>query len=55
MNEVYNLRIGDMIYNDKAYAEGSSAPEKANIVAIIYKMILNAIQIQLTISGWLAE
>ena len=38
MNEVYNLRIGDMIYNDKAYAAGAAAPEKANIVAIIYKM-----------------
>tara|TARA_Y100000114_G_scaffold77768_1_gene71543 strand:- start:424 stop:720 length:297 start_codon:yes stop_codon:yes gene_type:complete len=37
MNEVYNLRIGDMLYNDKAY-DTSSTPVQANIVAIIYKM-----------------
>ena len=37
MNDVYNFRIGDMIYNDKAYGE-SDVPERANIVAIIYKM-----------------
>ena len=37
MNDVYNLRIGDMIYNDKAYGE-SDVPESANIVAIVYKM-----------------
>jgi hypothetical protein len=37
MNDVYNLRIGDMIYNDKAYG-ASGTPESANIVAIVYKM-----------------
>ena len=37
MNDVYNLRIGDMIYNDQAYGE-SDVPERANIVAVIYKM-----------------
>jgi len=36
MNEVYNLRIGDMLYNNKAYFKDNE--EKANIVAIIYKM-----------------
>ena len=37
MNDVYNLRIGDMIYNDKAYGV-NDVPESANIVAIVYKM-----------------
>ena len=37
MNDVYNLRIGDMIYNDKAYGECDVAVS-ANIVAIVYKM-----------------
>ena len=37
MNEVYNLRIGDMLYNDKAYGEAGGV-ESANIVGIIYKM-----------------
>ena len=37
MNEVYNLRIGDMLYNDRAYGEGNKI-EKANIVGVIYKM-----------------
>ena len=37
MNEVYNLRIGDMLYNDKAY-DTTGEVESANIVGIIYKM-----------------
>ena len=37
MNEVYNLRIGDMLYNDKAYGTAGEV-ESANIVGIIYKM-----------------
>ena len=37
MNEVYNLRIGDMLYNDKAYGTAGEV-EKANIVGVIYKM-----------------
>ena len=37
MNEVYNLRIGDMLYNDKAYGPGGEV-ESANIVGIVYKM-----------------
>ena len=37
MNEVYNLRIGDMLYNDRAYGADGKV-EKANIVGIIYKM-----------------
>ena len=37
MKEVYNLRIGDMLYNDRAYGDGNKI-EKANIVGIIYKM-----------------
>ena len=37
MNEVYNLRIGDMLYNDRAYGEDNKV-EKANIVGVIYKM-----------------
>ena len=36
MNEVYNVRIGDMLYNDKAYRGNEMV--KANIIAIIYKM-----------------
>lgn len=41
MNDVYNFRIGDMIYNDRAYPQGAVSADdsvKANIVAIIYKM-----------------
>ena len=37
MNEVYNLRIGDMLYNDKAFGTAGKV-ESANIVGIIYKM-----------------
>lgn len=36
MNEVYNLRIGDMLFNSRSY-RGDQC-EKANIVAVIYKM-----------------
>lgn len=37
MNEVYSLRIGDMLFNDRAYST-TSEEVKANIVGIVYKM-----------------
>lgn len=36
MNEVYNLRVGDMLFNDRCYR--GDKEESANIVAVIYKM-----------------
>ena len=36
MNEVYSLRIGDMLFNERAYS--MSEEVKANIVGIVYKM-----------------
>lgn len=36
MKEIYSLRIGDMLWNDRAYK--GSEEVKANIVGIIYKM-----------------
>ena len=36
MNNVYNIRIGDMIYNTKSY-NGDEA-EDANVIGIVYKM-----------------
>ena len=38
MSDVYNLRIGDMLYNNKSYDEQGEVVNNANIVAIIYKM-----------------
>ena len=35
MNDVYNVRVGDMLYNDKAYRGDEMV--KSNIIAIIYK------------------
>ncbi len=37
MNEVYNLRIGDMLYNDRAHGPDGEV-ESANIVGVVYKM-----------------
>ena len=37
MNEVYNLRIGDMIYHPKAYNKRGER-EDSPIMAVIYKM-----------------